>query len=60
MTFNFIHFMQENNSLMIDEKNDVRIIGILTICVLLGIALVGMEWEARVCHLKIFLWTLHI
>lgn len=33
---------------MADFSNDVRIIGILTMIVLLGITLVGMEWEARV------------
>ncbi len=40
---------------MVDELNDVRIIGIITAVVLLGVALVGMEWETRVsgtqyCH----------
>ena len=39
---------QENDCLMVDHVNDVRIIGLLTICLLLGVALVGMEWEARV------------
>ena len=28
--------------------NDVRIIGVITIIALLGLALIGMEWEARV------------
>ncbi|RUS77830.1 hypothetical protein EGW08_014404 [Elysia chlorotica] len=33
--------------LMIDEINDIRIIGSITVAVLLAIALVGMDWEAR-------------
>ena len=33
---------------MVDEINDVRIIGVITVIALLVIALVGMEWEARV------------
>ena len=33
---------------MIDEVNDVRVIGAITIIVLLGVALIGMEWETRV------------
>ena len=40
--------LQKYDCLMIDEMNDTRIIGSLTITVLLGIALVGMDWEARV------------
>lgn len=34
---------------MVDETNDIRIIGILTVTLLLAIAIIGMEWEARVC-----------
>jgi solute carrier family 12 sodium/potassium/chloride transporter 2 len=33
---------------MVDDINDVRIIGVITVVVLLLIAIVGMEWEARV------------
>ncbi|KAK3791356.1 hypothetical protein RRG08_012538 [Elysia crispata] len=33
--------------LMIDEINDIRIIGSITVAILLAIALVGMDWEAR-------------
>lgn len=39
---------QDHGRLMIDEINDVRVIGFITIIVLLAIALIGMEWEARV------------
>ena len=31
-----------------DPTNDIRIIGVVTVTVLLGISLAGMEWEAKV------------
>ena len=34
--------------LIFDELNDVRIIGVTTVTALIGIAIIGMEWEARV------------
>uniref|UniRef100_A0A6Q2YQ60 Uncharacterized protein n=1 Tax=Esox lucius TaxID=8010 RepID=A0A6Q2YQ60_ESOLU len=37
----------EYDALMIDEVNDVRIIGVVTICLLLLISMAGMEWEAK-------------
>ena len=33
---------------MVDDENDVRIIGVITVSVLLLISLAGMEWEAKV------------
>uniref|UniRef100_A0A3P8XM78 Solute carrier family 12 member 10, tandem duplicate 1 n=1 Tax=Esox lucius TaxID=8010 RepID=A0A3P8XM78_ESOLU len=39
--------MLEYDALMIDEVNDVRIIGVVTICLLLLISMAGMEWEAK-------------
>ena len=33
---------------MVDEANDIRIIGVITVTFLLCVAIVGMEWEARV------------
>lgn len=41
---------QEHDSLIVDPTNDIRIIGVLTVTVLLGISLAGMEWEAKVPH----------
>jgi solute carrier family 12 sodium/potassium/chloride transporter 2 len=35
---------------MIDEINDIRIIGAITVVILLGISVAGMEWEAKVSH----------
>ncbi|KAG9475127.1 hypothetical protein GDO78_003538 [Eleutherodactylus coqui] len=39
--------MQENDATIVDPSNDIRIIGIITVAVLLGISLAGMEWEAK-------------
>jgi hypothetical protein len=38
---------------MVDPINDIRIIGGVALCLLITIAVIGMEWEARVS--KIFL-----
>uniref|UniRef100_A0A8C5SB93 Solute carrier family 12 member 3 n=1 Tax=Laticauda laticaudata TaxID=8630 RepID=A0A8C5SB93_LATLA len=37
----------EFDAVMIDPTNDIRIVGVITVTVLLGIALAGMEWEAK-------------
>ncbi|XP_078252213.1 solute carrier family 12 member 2 isoform X2 [Rhinoraja longicauda] len=37
----------DNNALMIDEMNDIRIVGTITIVFLFGISMAGMEWEAK-------------
>ncbi|KAJ7312146.1 hypothetical protein JRQ81_006490 [Phrynocephalus forsythii] len=37
----------EYNSVIVDPTNDIRIIGVITVTVLLGISLAGMEWEAK-------------
>ncbi|XP_060112194.1 solute carrier family 12 member 3-like [Heteronotia binoei] len=39
--------MLENDAMMSDPVNDIRIIGVITVTLLLGIALAGMEWEAK-------------
>lgn len=46
---------------MIDEMNDIRIIGAITVVILLGISIAGMEWEAKVrnSHLFFFYSLLH-
>lgn len=33
---------------MVDEVNDIRIIGCITVVLLLAISVAGMEWEAKV------------
>lgn len=46
--------LQSSNAIMVDETNDIRIIGAITVVVLLGISVAGMEWEAKVkCNVKI-------
>ncbi|KFP03766.1 Solute carrier family 12 member 2, partial [Calypte anna] len=42
-----VELLKENGTLMIDEMNDIRIIGAITVVVLLGISVAGMEWEAK-------------
>ncbi|XP_068117196.1 solute carrier family 12 member 3 [Hyperolius riggenbachi] len=39
--------LQDYDSAIVDPVNDIRIIGIITVFVLLGISLAGMEWEAK-------------
>lgn len=39
--------LQENDATIVDASNDIRIIGIITVALLLGISLAGMEWEAK-------------
>lgn len=39
---------QSIDALMTDEMNDIRIVGTLTVILLLGISIAGMEWEAKV------------
>uniref|UniRef100_A0A673CUW9 Solute carrier family 12 member 3 n=1 Tax=Sphaeramia orbicularis TaxID=375764 RepID=A0A673CUW9_9TELE len=35
------------NAIMTDQINDIRIIGTITVILLLGISVAGMEWEAK-------------
>lgn len=41
-------YTQDNDVLMVDEINDIRIVGCITVVLLLGISVAGMEWEAKV------------
>uniref|UniRef100_A0A8C8SI35 Solute carrier family 12 member 1 n=1 Tax=Pelusios castaneus TaxID=367368 RepID=A0A8C8SI35_9SAUR len=42
-----VELLKSSNALMVDEFNDIRIIGSITVVVLLGISVAGMEWEAK-------------
>ncbi|XP_049649948.1 solute carrier family 12 member 2-like isoform X4 [Accipiter gentilis] len=42
-----VELLKENGTLMVDEMNDIRIIGTITVVLLLGISIAGMEWEAK-------------
>lgn len=39
---------QDADIVMTDQTNDIRIIGTITVILLLGISVAGMEWEAKV------------
>lgn len=43
--------LQENNALIMDPVNDIRIIGCITVVLLMGITVAGMEWEAKVTQM---------
>ena len=42
------NFSQSVDCIMTDEINDIRIVGTITVILLLGISVAGMEWEAKV------------
>ncbi|XP_076849756.1 solute carrier family 12 member 1 [Brachyhypopomus gauderio] len=42
-----VDLLKANNAIMVDEMNDIRIIGCITVVLLLGISVAGMEWEAK-------------
>ena len=39
--------LRENGSLMVDESSDIRIIGLITVIILLGITMIGLQWVVR-------------
>lgn len=42
-----VEMLKESDLLMIDQTNDIRIVGTITIILLLGISVAGMEWESK-------------
>ncbi|KAG1930719.1 solute carrier family 12 member 2 isoform X1 [Pimephales promelas] len=42
-----VELLASSGALMFDQINDVRIIGTITVILLLGISVAGMEWEAK-------------
>uniref|UniRef100_A0A673C9X1 Solute carrier family 12 member 3-like n=1 Tax=Sphaeramia orbicularis TaxID=375764 RepID=A0A673C9X1_9TELE len=46
MLFCFLS-LQDFDVVMVDEVNDIRIIGVITVTLLLLISLAGMEWESK-------------
>uniref|UniRef100_A0A8D0H570 Solute carrier family 12 member 1 n=1 Tax=Sphenodon punctatus TaxID=8508 RepID=A0A8D0H570_SPHPU len=42
-----VELLKSSNAIMVDEFNDIRIIGSITVVLLLGISVAGMEWEAK-------------
>ena len=43
--------LRDNDSLIVDESNDIRIIGVVTIVILLGVTMVGLQWVVCACLL---------
>ncbi|GLD55911.1 solute carrier family 12 member 1 [Lates japonicus] len=42
-----VELLKDHSALMVDEINDIRIVGCITVVLLLGISVAGMEWEAK-------------
>ncbi|XP_015671707.1 solute carrier family 12 member 1 [Protobothrops mucrosquamatus] len=42
-----VELLKNSNAIMVDATNDIRIIGVITVILLLGISVAGMEWEAK-------------
>ncbi|XP_029430922.1 solute carrier family 12 member 1 isoform X3 [Rhinatrema bivittatum] len=42
-----VELLKDSNAIMVDEVNDIRIVGAITVVLLLGISVAGMEWEAK-------------
>ncbi|XP_042262818.1 solute carrier family 12 member 1 [Thunnus maccoyii] len=42
-----VDLLKEHDALMVDEINDIRIVGCITVVLLLAISVAGMEWEAK-------------
>ncbi|XP_072258498.1 solute carrier family 12 member 1 isoform X3 [Pyxicephalus adspersus] len=42
-----VELLKDNDAIMVDEMNDIRIVGVITVILLLGISVAGMEWEAK-------------
>uniref|UniRef100_H3CVW7 Solute carrier family 12 member 1 n=1 Tax=Tetraodon nigroviridis TaxID=99883 RepID=H3CVW7_TETNG len=42
-----VDLLKEHSAIMVDPLNDIRIVGCITVVLLLGISVAGMEWEAK-------------
>ncbi|XP_057176380.1 solute carrier family 12 member 2 isoform X2 [Triplophysa rosa] len=42
-----VELLMDAGMLMLDKNNDIRIVGTITVILLLGISVAGMEWEAK-------------
>ncbi|KAF7666619.1 hypothetical protein LDENG_00099340 [Lucifuga dentata] len=42
-----VFLLEENDAIMVDKLNDIRIVSCITVILLLGISVAGMEWEAK-------------
>ncbi|XP_074772848.1 solute carrier family 12 member 1 [Athene noctua] len=55
-----VELLKESDTLMVDESNDIRIIGTITVVCLLGISVAGMEWEAKAQVILLFVLLIAI
>nr|AIF76153.1 Na-K-Cl cotransporter 2 [Epinephelus lanceolatus] len=42
-----VDLLKDNDAIMVDPLNDIRIVGCITVVLLLAISVAGMEWEAK-------------
>lgn len=40
--------LRDNDALMVDEVNDIRIVGVITVLALLSVTLIGLEWVVSI------------
>lgn len=52
--------LRDNGSLMVDESNDIRIVGLITVVILLGITMIGLEWVVRAQMLLLIVLVISI
>ena len=52
--------LRDNDSLIVDETNDIRIIGVVTIVILLGVTMVGLKWVVRAQMILLILLVISI
>ncbi|NWT84044.1 S12A1 protein, partial [Lanius ludovicianus] len=55
-----VELLKESDTLIVDESNDIRIIGTITVVCLLGISVAGMEWEAKAQVILLFVLLIAI
>lgn len=49
--------LKESDSLMVDETNDIRIVGLITILILLGVTMIGLKW---IVHVRMLLLVVSV
>lgn len=52
--------LRDSDSLMVDESNDIRIVGLITVLILLGITMIGLQWVVRAQMLLLIVLVISI
>ena len=52
--------LRDNSSLMVDESNDIRIVGLITVVILLCITMIGLKWVVRAQLLLVIVLVISI